>query len=352
MRCLALWATALALSVGMASAQSQSPVAELLVQGHNALNDLDYERAESVGRSILGIGERATRSEQADACRLIAAAFFPEELALQNRDSALHYLADLIRLTPNADIPTEISWPGLDSLLGVTRKHTFALWASPVNDSIVPGVDAEALFDVAVSHPSHLVLSATPENSDSPILLDSVGPVMQATLRLQILDGDTPVLESGRHELVIVASAVNSSRTTSTSFTADVSVPRLELAEVPSTPDQTLLLPEQTKPKRARNALMGVGLGTTTALLANTFRGSGPVADLPTDGRAYAIGATVSVTAIVMALLERPSPIPENITYNEQLWADFYQSVRHAQAENERRRDTFRATVRIVEIRQ
>ena len=120
---LALCATAV--FARPAASQSQSPVAELLVQGRNALNDLDYERAESVGRSVLEFGERATRRERASAYRLIAASFFPEELALQNADSALHYLAELIRLTPNAAIPTEISWPGLDSLLAVARTRGF-----------------------------------------------------------------------------------------------------------------------------------------------------------------------------------------------------------------------------------
>ena len=106
------------------SAQTQqgSPVTEMMIRGRNALNDLKYHEADSLGRRVLALGTLLSRQQQVDALQLIAAASYPDEAAEQRQDSAIAVIRQLVALGATQGIPREMSHPGLDSLFAFVAR--------------------------------------------------------------------------------------------------------------------------------------------------------------------------------------------------------------------------------------
>lgn len=121
------------------SAQTQqgSPVADMMVRGRNALNDLRYSEADSVARRILALGNLISKQQQIEALQLRAAAAFPDEQGAQNQDSAITFIRNLIELGATQGFPRDISWPGLDSLFAMVNR--VAQPARVVIGSRIPG---------------------------------------------------------------------------------------------------------------------------------------------------------------------------------------------------------------------
>lgn len=120
---LAVAAVALSVSSLGAQVQQGSPVVDMMIRGRNALNDLRYAEADSVGRRILLLGNLITKQQQIDALQLRTAAAYPDEQGAQKPDSAIVFIKQLVELGATQGLPREISWPGLDSLFTwVTRS--------------------------------------------------------------------------------------------------------------------------------------------------------------------------------------------------------------------------------------
>lgn len=118
-----LWIGALGAAFAVpAFAQGGSPVTDMMLKGRNALNDLKYGEADSLGRRVLGLGSLLTRQQQIDALQLIVAAAYPEEQGEQHTDSAIELIKQLVALGSNTSIPKEMSWPGLDSLYAFVSR--------------------------------------------------------------------------------------------------------------------------------------------------------------------------------------------------------------------------------------
>ena len=118
-RRLGVFAFAVA-SATVALAQG-SPVTDMMIKGRNALNDLKYKEADSLGRRVLALGNLLTRQQKIDAMQLVVAASYPEETGEQHSDAAIEYIKQMIGLGATG-VPKEMSWPGLDSLVAfVTR---------------------------------------------------------------------------------------------------------------------------------------------------------------------------------------------------------------------------------------
>ena len=334
-----------------ATAQQSSPIDDLLISARNALNDLEYQRADSIARSVLDLGGQLSYDQQLQAHQLLAAAAFPEEQAAQQPERAIEHIRTLLRLDPAAEISSEIAWPGLDSLLEATRRSTFAVRVVPVADTVAVGRGATSLFRVSATRPARFTLAADNERG-SVVEIAAVGPVAQGTLDLAALQGDEATLRSGSYTFWIVAQDPISREEVELVFDVRVSAPDLGLATVPVSLDSNLFLPEQTVPRRGRNALIGAGLGATTALAATAFSRSDQLSEVSSGGRAYVVAGAMTVGALLGAFLEKPKPIPVNIAYNEQVRADYGANVRDIMEANEARRNSYRIMIIVAgEIR-
>ena len=102
--------------------QAQGPVMDMMVKGRNALNDLRYKEADSLGKRVLSLGSLLTKQQQVEAMQLVIAANFPEETSDQRQDVAIDYIRQLIQMGGVKTLPRDMSHPGLDSLFVLINR--------------------------------------------------------------------------------------------------------------------------------------------------------------------------------------------------------------------------------------
>jgi hypothetical protein len=102
-------------------AQAGSPVTDMLTKSKNALNDLQYAKADSFARQVLALGSLLTVEQQVQALQLRAAAFYPEEPDPRKQDSAVAVIRQLIAIGGKG-VPRDLSWSGLDSLVAFVQR--------------------------------------------------------------------------------------------------------------------------------------------------------------------------------------------------------------------------------------
>jgi len=130
-------------------------------------------------------------------------------------------------------------------------------------------------------------------------------------------------------------------------FTATVDAPPFELLEIPAAPDSSTLLPERGPRRTGRNVLIGLGLGAATVFAATLFAGSDDVASASSPTRAYAVGAGMTVGALLGVLTDRGPLLTDNVAHNREVEEQFREQVRQLQAENARRRSAYRTAITI-----
>jgi hypothetical protein len=106
-----------------AQTQTGSPVKEVLTQAKNALNDLNYKKADSLASQALSYGPLLSADEQLLATEIRAAALFPEDVGDQRIDSATAVIKRMIALGAKK-MPRDLSWVGLDTLVARAVKET------------------------------------------------------------------------------------------------------------------------------------------------------------------------------------------------------------------------------------
>jgi hypothetical protein len=328
-----------------AAAQEPSAIGELIDGARRALNDLKYARTDSIARSLFAMGGRASLAQRVEGLQLMAAALYPEEHAAQQPDSARRYLEELVRATPDAAIPSAISWPGLDTLLTSVRATTFAIWATPESRYELRGADAEAVIEVAAARSARFRLTATAIGDGSSVVLDSAGPARSTTLRVPALVDDHPALPWGQYRLEILGIDSLSGEAVALTYRATVETPPFLLHHIPASPDSSLFRPERAARRPFLNAALGVALGAATAFAATAVRGSDEVGVNAATGRAYVVGAGVTVGALIGVFLDRGRLLPENIEQNAAVRAAFDERVRGLREENARRRAEYRAII-------
>ena len=328
-----------------AAAQDRSAIDELIDGARSALDNLEYDRAGSIARSLLVMGDRASADQRVAGLQLMAAAMFPEERAAQQRDSARVYLEELVRATPDAVIPAGMSWPGLDELLTSVRATTFAVWARPDSQYELQGAEADARIEVAAARPAVFQLIATAIGDGSSIVLDSAGPAATATLRVRALADDHPVLPWGEYWLDISGTDSVSGQTLALRYHATVKAPPLLLHRVPASPDSSLFRPERAPRRPLASAALGVAIGAATVLTATVVSGSEEVGSHAGSSGPYVVGAGITLGALIGVVLDRGRPLPANIAYNATVRDAFAKRVGDLRAENARRRAEYRATI-------
>jgi hypothetical protein len=340
-------------AAGGAAAQERpvSPVADVLRQARRALDNLEYSTADSLARSVLLSSAPVSRAERVEALLVTVAALYPEERTAQRRDSALAFLREYVRMAPDGTIPTAISWRGLESLLELARRTTFAALARPRRDNTVSGAGGSIPIAVIATRPARLQLSLGRRGEAAPpVPVDSAGPAQDAVLELHLFAGDRQLISSGEWLVTVTAVDSASPDTVVQRFPVTVSAPSLDLVPVPAALDSTQLRSEWAPPSRGLAVAIGAGLGAATALMARAMRAPEPVSSaFKTDSRALAVAGGFVLGGVVGALLDRGHALPGNVAYNSQVRADFAQRVLDAQQENERRRAGYQATVTIGE---
>lgn len=318
-------------------------MADLVASARQALDNLNYARADSIARTLLDLGRRASDADRVTALQILASALYPEEPAARHRDSAYHYLELLVRATPEPVIPREISWTGLDSLLLEARRRTFAAWPDTQKTWTVVTGSGAARLAVTANRSARFELSARPLDGGAWFVLDAAGPAPAAQLIVtQVRDGH-PIPGSGGYELRLVAADTASGERLVLTALARADAPVLQRVLVPVF-DDAQLLPERTPRRPARIALFGLGLGGLTALATHIVPGS-DVGGVTPDGRAYVVAGAIAVGALVGALLDRGESLDANAASNRVLRGDHAARVEAAEQENARRRAEHRARV-------
>jgi hypothetical protein len=348
----ALLAAVLLCAAAGAAAQQRpaSPVADVLRRARRALDNLQYAAADSLARSVLLSAAPVSRAERVDALLITVAALYPEERRSQRADSAMAFLRRYVAIAPDGTIPREISWRGLDSLLELARRTTFAAVARPHAADTLTGTRAAVRVPVVATRPTRFYLSLGAGAPAGGELLDSAGPAAEGVLALRLFEGDRAVATSG--DWVLTVTAVDALRpdTIVQRFPMTVAAPPLDLEPVPAALDTAELRAEWARPSRGLGVAIGAGLGGAAIVMAQAFRADEPVGSATgADSRAFLMAGGFAIGGVVGALLDKGHPLPLNVAYNNRIRAAFAQRVLDAQRENDRRRAEYRATVTIGE---
>jgi hypothetical protein len=344
-----------ALMCGAAGAPAQqrpaSPVADVLRQARQALDNLDYGAAATLARSVLSSTAPVGRAERVEALLVMAAALYPEEPRARHPDSAVVYLRRYVSSEPDGTIPSAISWRGLDSLLEQVRRTTFAAAARPPAVDTLTGTGGTVAIPVVATRPARFHLSfGSGRQPTRQVEIDSAGPATSATLRLRLFDGDRPLASSGAWTVVMTAIASGSPDTIAQRLSATVDAPALELVPVPATMDSSELRSEWKRPSRGLGIAIGAGLGGAAIVMTQALRAPDPVGSaVKADSRAWLVAGGFALGGIVGALLDKGHPDASGVAHNNQVRAEFARRVADARRENDRRRQTYRATITIEE---
>lgn len=337
----------LLLMPSLASAQLPEPIMDLMAEARDALDGLRYEPAAAMASTLLEAGAEGYPEVEIVALQLLAAALYPEEPSAQNEERARVYLRRLVRATPDAAIPREITWPGLDSLLAETRASTFVVYADPEPTHQLVGVEATFSVPVEATRPAIFTMTAHSLSGGFPVVLAGAGPVTQVRLDAQPFDLDGSPLAPGEYELVIEATDPGSSQTEKRRFEMTITAVPLRFVQTPTPPAETSFLPERATDRTWRNVAVGAGVGVATGLVASAFRADAPAGNVSLDKRAFLIGGTMSLATILGGWFDPGRPLPDNAAHNMRLEADHARALRRVSEENARIRAEYRATITI-----
>lgn len=349
---LALFAAAISLGMpqhlpGQPS-RERSPVEELLDRARNALNDLQYARADSMAREVVALGNRARRNHRVSALQIIAIARFPE--SEQERDSTMARVAlsQLVKLDLDARIPREFAWSGLDELYEEVRRATYSISAVVKRDNPILGIDGVSTIRVRSNRPTRFVLQARVPASGETVVIDSVAAAVDTVLKLRVARDGRPILQSGEYQILVLGTDLRSSETVARRFEAVALVPTLDVAAVPRTVDLTKVQPERAAPQRVRGIVAGVLAGASAIAIGKTLRGSEPIKSSgATDGRATTLGVFIAVAVGAAAWFDRGEMLSDNIAANRRLMREFEENAARLVAENEQRKRDYRANISI-----
>lgn len=342
----ALMTVALLASGQDVAAQVRSPVQDLLGQARVSFNNLKYAEADSIATAVLALTP-LRRAERLQALHIRAGALYPEEEGAQQRPEALAVLREMVRIAPEASLPREVTWSGLEVLLREARQATFGVSVSPQGQLFITGPDELAELPVQTSRPAAIYLWLAPA-SGSAVMLDSARSATNSKLRFQVLRSGVPRFQTGDYRLVLVAVDESAPDTMRIELDANINAPPLEFLPAPERLDSGVLRPEKTRPKRTTGIIGGIAALAGTIVASRVMRDTEMKGVAGGDSRAITVGIMlgVGVAAGVWAL-DRGEPIPENIVANQQTRAEFEKAVSEARAENARRLRTYRAEINI-----
>jgi hypothetical protein len=339
----------LALAARGGSAQeAASPINDLLRSARDAINDLQYARADTIARQVLERSAILRRSQTVLAWQIVAAANFPE-VGVRDTATARAALREAILRDLDAVIPVDIRWDGLEQLHVREKREAYGMAVRvPQAELIYGGSLGDAVISVAVSQPSSVWLYARAVDGNTQVVVDSAVNVTEATLRLRALNGLVPVLASGAYEFV--ARVANSATRMTLQRTMQVSItaPPLELMNVPAPFDTTRLRPEVRKTDRGRGIAAGVVIGAVAVAIGKSLRAPEPIKSRAADNRGINAGILIAFGTAAAVWYDRGVPLAENRAANALDLRNHAALLENALNENARRTAGYRARATVL----
>lgn len=331
-----------------AQAQGSSPIDDLLLKAQQAFNDLNYLRADSIARQVLGAGGRITTAQRTRALLVIAAAYFPEETGAQKRAEAIATLKQVVRTDIDVKIPTDLTWSGLDSLLAETKRTTFGVSISADTLQSIVGPAGKGEIRVRSNHPASFRLTIAPVGGGAPLVSDSISNVTTGALHFPTMRNERPIFATGDYELVISGNEAQSSDTASARYIAHVTAPEMAFAKLPASIDSSRLQVEHTSRYGFKGVIVGALVAGGIYAFSNVVRADTMVKRIvPADSKGAGVAAAAGLAVIIASYMDKGRQIPGAVNANQRLRADLATSIRAAETENANRIATYRTTIAI-----
>lgn len=311
----------------------------------NAVANLQNAEAIQLGTSLLASNPALSEAQELRLRTAIAAAYYPDEEAGQQADAAVLQLSAILTRIPDARLPIELRWAGLDSLLEVARSRTFAVRLSYDEEQVLVGPDARGSVSLVATRPAQFHLSITPVGNTAAMPQDSTATAdTRATLRFRALDGRRPLLAPGGYRMVVTAREAGQPPRVVASRDVQVAGSALVLIAPPTYQDPTAGVKTRRRfwPSMGVGALAGVAVGALAALGAQA-QGEAEDEDVQAGIGNLALG-TALVTGTIVWRPWRNSAAH----LNREALERHRRAVDAADTENQRRVENYRVELRIA----
>jgi hypothetical protein len=339
---------ALMLVAAPAGAQvQQSSVAEdLLKRAQDAYNDLNFLRADTLANQVLQSTGRITPAQRTRAMVIVAAAAYPDDPPAQRRTAALTMLRSVVRMNLDVEIPAELRWAGLDSLVEEAKRTSFGIAIS--SDSLQSLVGPQGAGKISVRSNRSGRYSMRITQGGATVAVDTAMVGVTGDLRFAGMRDEKPVFTTGEYQVTVTGIDASGRDTVSVTRTMRVESPSLQFVAVPAKLDSSKLLPVRSPKFGAKAILPAIIAGGGAFALASVLRGEGDIATaVPGDSKGIAVGGAIAVSTILAGFADRGRPLPGNVAANKAYGDAFQKSIVDATAENRRRVAEHRTTVRI-----
>ncbi len=306
-----------------------------------------YDQAIRRANEVLGAARPMSLGQRVRLWQLMAAAYYPPDPAAQKRDSALLQIDALVRVAPDASLPADVSWPGLDTLLQKARAFVFSVASRPPPEIALRGTSEPGFITVVASRPTRFRLTTVSRATGVAVVQDTTGPVTEAQLRLRAHDGRVPLFESGDYRIVITARdgrtadstvIVHEAVATASALPGPVRVPRFE---PPTTTTRSTA-------RTGRTLALGIGFAGATFAIASQARPDGAIrSGFGTDSRALVVGAAMVGAAVAALFLDKEERRPADAAAIERARRDYDRRAARAAAQSRERLADYRVVLRI-----
>jgi hypothetical protein len=327
---------------------SSSPIDDLLLKAQQAFNDLNYLRADSIARQVLGAGARTTTAQRTRALLVIAAAYFPEEVPAQKRAEAVATLKQVVRSDMDVKFPPELTWSGLDSLLAEAKRTTFGVGVTADSSQVAVGPSSAGQIRVRSNHPATFRMSIAPVGGGAPIATDSVANVTSGVLHFATMRNERPIFSTGDYEILITGADATSRDSASTRYIAHITAPELTFAKIPVAIDSGRLQFERSGRYGAKGIFVGALVAGGIYAFSNVVRADTAVKRVvPADSKGMGVAVAAGAAVIIASFMDKGREIPGAIAANQRLRTDLGTAIRAAEAENANRIATYHTTIAI-----
>ena len=324
------------------------PVDDLILRVIADLSDLRYREAIVRGREVMAYARPIMSAGQASLLHtVIAAAFYPDDRAAQQPDSALAELAAAIRVKPDVVLPVELAWDGLDSLLTVARSRSFAVVVQADSARTLVGPTARGGLMVQSSRPARFTLrTGLVGAATSTVQSTTTEPSLASVLMFRALDGSNVLLGPGEYTATVTAvDAAGDS----------VRVQRRMLVEgdalftvAPPTFDESRLLPERRRGSLTARVFASALLGGLVFAATSVRVDSDFEAEFAPSASSTSLGLGVFAIGVGTHWLSRGRIDADAVAANARLREDHRRAVEAAANETEARRNGYRVRVTVL----
>lgn len=319
---------------------------DMIESAKNALNNLKYVQARNTVREVLGLG-RLKRMQEIAALQVASAAFFPEDIAAREPDSAAKYLKRLARMMPSGPLPADIASPALDSQLVAARRANFGATVRPPLEISLRGNEKHPAIDVIATQPARWQLYLISGDGGAPILLDTLPAAVEGKLSLTAHNGSAPVMQPGALQFRVLSISTVRPDTIVMRLNGTATGATPTLVDMPPVFDTSRLLPERATRALITGVVSGLVVGGMTWALANSVRPPRALAEEPKDGRGLTVALGIAVGAIAAGFLDKGKPLPANVRANAAMKAGYIKQLGDATEANRRRISEYKLAITV-----